>query len=165
MRAGLDSHQQRLRLSDLRHFRRRRDLGHFRGRRKAYERRREDGVGIEWAAGRLIELGQRQCGAQFEAARGLLLRDGDGGQERCFRRRGIGGVAFEQGVAARPMQFGFECAIAQTIRCRQRLVKNRDRPVDVPCLGFGFSKSNLDGRIEHEDILLAQEIDTATHIL
>jgi hypothetical protein len=49
MRAGVDSHQQRLRLSDL---------GHFPRRRKAFERRREDGVGIRAAAGRLTEFGR-----------------------------------------------------------------------------------------------------------
>ena len=80
--ARLDSHQQRLRLGDLRHFRR---------RRKAFERGREDGVGFGGAAGRLIELGQRKRRAQFEAARALLLRDGDGGQESVFRGRGVGG--------------------------------------------------------------------------
>ena len=35
-------------------------------------------MGVGGAGGRLIEFGQRQRRAQFEAARGLLLRDGDG---------------------------------------------------------------------------------------
>ena len=64
--------EQRLRLGDLRHFRR---------RRKAFERGREDGVGVGGAGGRLVELGERKRRAQFEAARSLLLRDGDGGLE------------------------------------------------------------------------------------
>ena len=51
--------QQRLSLGDLRHLRR---------RRKAFERGREDGVGVGGTAGRLVELRQRQRGAQFEAA-------------------------------------------------------------------------------------------------
>ena len=68
------------------------------------------------AAGGLVELGEGKRGAQFEAARGLLLRDGDGGQEGFFRRRGIGGVALEQDFAARPMQFRFEGAIARAVR-------------------------------------------------
>ena len=42
MRAGLDSRQQRLRLSDLRHFGR---------RRKTFEGGREDGVSFGGAAG------------------------------------------------------------------------------------------------------------------
>ena len=79
--------EQRLRLGDLRHFRR---------RRKAFERGREDGMGFGGAAGRLIELGERKRRAQFEAARALLLRDRDGGQESFFRRRGVGGVALSR---------------------------------------------------------------------
>ena len=51
MRAGLDSHQQRLRLGDLRHFGR---------RRETFKRGRENGVGFGGAAGRLIELGERK---------------------------------------------------------------------------------------------------------
>ena len=56
--------EQRLRLGDL---------GHFRRRRKAFERGREDGVGIGGAGGRLVELGERKRRAQVEAARALLL--------------------------------------------------------------------------------------------
>ena len=52
--------QQRLRFGDL---------GHFGRRRKAFERRRKDGVGVGGAAGRLVELGERKRSAQFEAAR------------------------------------------------------------------------------------------------
>ena len=116
--------EQRLRLGDLRHFRR---------RRKAFERGREDGVGVGGAAGRLVELGERQRRAQFEAARALLLRDGDGGQEGFFRGRGVGGVALEQDFAARPMQFRFERAIAGAVGTSPALRRGsqwrgRDRP-------------------------------------
>ena len=45
MRAGLDSHQQRLRLSDL---------GHLRRRREAFECRGEDRMSVDQAAGRLV---------------------------------------------------------------------------------------------------------------
>ena len=81
-------------------------------------------MGVGGAGGRLIELGQRKRGAQFEAARALLLRDGDGGQEGFFRRSGVGRIALEQGFASRPMQFRFERAIAQAVRCRQRFVED-----------------------------------------
>ena len=97
MRAGLDSHQQRLRLSDL---------GHFGRRREAFEGGREDGVGFGGAAGRLIELGERQRRAQAPTARALLLRDGDGGLEGFFRGGGIGGIALEQDFAAQAMGEG-----------------------------------------------------------
>ena len=126
--------QQRLRLGDLRHFRR---------RRKAFERGREDGVRFGGAAGRLIELGERERGAQFKAARGLLLRDGDGGQEGFFRGRGVGGIALQQDFAARPMQFRFERAIAQAVARRQRFVEDRDGAVRIARPGFGLSQRNL----------------------
>ena len=106
--------QQRLRLGDLRHLRR---------RRKAFERGRENGVGVRGATDRLVELRQRQRRAQLEAARALLFRDGDGGQKSFFRRRGIGGIALQQEFAARPMQFRFERAIAGAVRRRQRFVE------------------------------------------
>ncbi len=115
--------EQRLRLGDLWHFRR---------RRKAFERGREDGVGFGGAGGRLIELGERKRRAQFETARALLLRDGDGGQEGFFRRRGVGGIALEQDFAACPMQFRFERAMpvrrtSPALRPRSQ-GRDRDRP-------------------------------------
>ena len=72
--------EQRLRLCDL---------GHFRGRRKAFERRREDDVGIERAAGRLVELRKRERRAQFKTPRCLPLRDGDSGLESFLGRRRV----------------------------------------------------------------------------
>ena len=122
--------QQRLSLGDLRHLGR---------RRKAFERGREDGVGIDEAAGRLIELCERQRRAQFEAARGLLLCDGDGGLEGFLGGRGVGGVAPQQHFAAHPMQFRFECAKAQAVARRQRFVEDRDGAVGIarPRLGLG----------------------------
>ena len=80
MRAGLDSHQQRLRLCDL---------GHFWRRREAFERRREDGVRFGGAAGRLVELRERQRRAQTPTARALLLCDGEGGLEGFLRGAGM----------------------------------------------------------------------------
>ena len=41
-------------------------------------------MGFGGAAGRLVELGERQRRAQFEAARALLFCDGDGGPEGFF---------------------------------------------------------------------------------
>ena len=84
-------------------------------------------MGVGGAGGRLVELGERKRGAQFEAARALLLRDGDGGQEGFFRRRGVGGVALEQDFAARPMQFGFERAIANAVRTSPALRRGSRR--------------------------------------
>ncbi len=75
MRAALDSHQQRLRLSDL---------GHFVGRRETFERGREDDLGVRWTRRRLVKLGERQCSLQAKATRALVLRDGNGGWMVAF---------------------------------------------------------------------------------
>ena len=119
--------QQRLRLGDL---------GHFRRRREALERGREDGVGFGGAGGRLIELGERKRRAQFEAARALLLRDGERGQEGFFCRRGVGGVALQQDFAADAMQFGVECAMTGPLGRRQRFVEEGKRAIHDRLLGL-----------------------------
>ena len=131
------------------------DLGHFRRRRKAFEGGREDGVGVGGAGGRLVELGERQRRAQFEAARALLLRDSDGGQESVFRRRGIGGVALEQEFTARPMQFRFERAIASAVGRRQGFVEDGDGAVGIARPGLGLAKRNLQEPVKNQDVLRA----------
>ena len=52
--------------------------------REAFERWREDGVGVGRAARRLVELRKRQRRTQFEAARPLLFCDADGGPQGFF---------------------------------------------------------------------------------
>ena len=89
------------------------------------------GVGV--AAGRAIKLGEGERGAQLKAARGLLPRDGDGGQEGFLRGRGVRGVALEQDFAARPMQLCFERAISGAVARRQRFVEDGDRAVGIAC--------------------------------
>ena len=87
--------EQRLRLGDLRHFRR---------RRKAFERGREDGVGVRGAAGRLVELGERVRRAQSPSARALFFCYGEGGLEGFLGWGGICGIALEQDFAAHEIQ-------------------------------------------------------------
>ena len=60
-------------------------------------------MGVGEAAGRLVEFCERERGAQFEAARFLLLGDADGGEKGLFRGRGVGGVLFEKDFAANAM--------------------------------------------------------------
>jgi hypothetical protein len=68
------------------------DLGHFRCRRKAFERGREDGVGVGRATGQLIEFCERKRRAEAEAARALPLR-----WLRPWQTPGVGrGFAFLQ---------------------------------------------------------------------
>jgi len=100
-------------------------------------------VGVDGTAGRLIELGQRKRRAKFEAARCLLPRDGDGGLEGFLRRGGAGGVALQQGFAARAMQFCFKCATAGAVAGRQRFVEDRNGAVGVARSGFGLGQRDL----------------------
>ena len=88
-------------------------------------------MGFGGAAGRLIELGERERGAQFKAARGLPLRDRDGGQESFFRGRRVAGRT-SAAFASRPMQFRFKCAITGAVARRQRFVEDRDGAAGIP---------------------------------
>src|ERR1700674_789808 len=119
MRAGLDSHQQRLRLSDLWHFGR---------RREAFECGREDGMRLGGAAGRMIELGERKGREQLEAARALLLRDGDGGPERLLGRLRASRVALQKDFAAQAMEERELRTLPELMRESQRLVNASQRP-------------------------------------
>ena len=125
MRTGFDSHHQRLRLSDL---------GHFGRRRKAFERGREDGVGVGGAGGRLVEFGQRQRGAQFEAARRLAASRRRWRSGSVFARaRGWRGRASAAISPRDPMQLRFERAIARSGRLSPALRRGwRRRGLDRP---------------------------------
>src|ERR1700722_18454168 len=102
-RVGLDlvsrgkCRQECLRFSNLKHLRR---------RRKAFERSREDGVGIHGASGRLIELGERQRRAQTPTSCALLLRYLERGLESFLCRSGISWIALEQEFASQKMREG-----------------------------------------------------------
>ena len=87
--------QQRLRLLKL---------GHFGRRRKAFERGREDGVGVGEAAGRLIVFGKRKRPLQAETARALLLRNFNCSKKRSFRSPSVRAIRREQRLAKEPLQ-------------------------------------------------------------
>src|SRR5271156_1874970 len=99
----------------------------LRRRRKAFQRWTENVVGVDRAARGLVELGQRQRGAQLEAAGLLLLRDCDGGEEGGFGGGGVGGVLFEEDFAANAMEFGVEPALAGLFRFGDGSVEARER--------------------------------------
>ena len=121
--------EQRLRLRDLRKLRR---------RRKAFQRRPQNVVGVGRAARGLIELGERQRGAQLEAAGLLLLRDGDGGEEGGFGGGGVGGVLFEEDFAANAVESGVEPMLSGLARQRQRFVDPGQGGFRASPLGFDF---------------------------
>ncbi len=122
-------------------------------------------MGFDGAAGRLVELRERERRAQFEAARALLLRDGDGGQERFLRGRRVGGIVLKlkQHFAADAMQLRFERAMSDPLARRQRFVEDGEGAVDIAGTGFGFGESNLNEPVEDQYVLLAQKFDAATH--
>ena len=113
----------------------------------------------------MIELREREHGAQAEAARPLLARDGDGGLEGFLSRCGVGGTAPEQHFAANAVQLGFEGAMTSPFGRRQRVVEDGDSAVDIVGASFRFGEGNLDQPIEHHNILIAQELGAATHVL
>jgi hypothetical protein len=57
-------------------------------------------VGVGGAAGRLVQFRQLQRRSQAEAARALLARNGDGGEEGLLGGRGVVGTDLQQDVAA-----------------------------------------------------------------
>ena len=100
-------------------------------------------MGVDRAAGGLVELGERQRGAQLEAAGLLLLRDGDGGEEGGFGGGGVGGVLFEEDFAADAMESGVEPMLSGLARQRQRFVDPGQRGFRVSPLGFDFREQPL----------------------
>ena len=139
MRACLDSRQQRLRLGDL---------GHFGRWRKAFERRRENGVGLRGAAGRLIELGQRERREQFVTACALLFGDRDCRSIGLLCRRRIGGAALEQYVAAQTMQESVRKMLAAIASCRETFVDRRQRALGLTGRSFKLRQKTLKRRGE-----------------
>jgi hypothetical protein len=121
-------------------------------------------VGVGKVAGRLPKLGERKRRTQFEAPGGLPPRNGDGGLERLLGDRQVGRVTLQQHFAADAMKFRFEGAMTSPFARRQRLIEDRDRTVDVACVGFGFGNRNLDKPVEVQNVLLAQEVGAATHV-
>ena len=63
-------------------------------------------MGINRAAGRLVELGEREGGEQSVSARALMLRDLDSGLVSRCSGLWIVGIEFEQDVAAEAMKEG-----------------------------------------------------------
>jgi hypothetical protein len=90
--AGLHQRrEQRLRLGDHRHLRR---------RRKAFERGRKDSVGFDETVGRLIKLGERKRRKQLEGPGALLFRDSEGGFESVFGLRRVGVLTLQKDIGA-----------------------------------------------------------------
>jgi hypothetical protein len=118
--------QQRLRLGNL---------GHWRSRRETFERWRENGMGVDGTAGRLVELSERKRGAQLEAPRTLLFCDSDGGQKSFFRRRTVGGIALQQDIAASIQLTTAEESIRRAARFAMVASGDHDILPSLPLIG------------------------------
>jgi hypothetical protein len=80
------------------------NLRKVRRRRKPFQRRPQNVLGVGRAACGLLDLGERERGAQVEAAGFLALCNGDGGQQGLLDGSDVGGVLFQQDLAAGAMQ-------------------------------------------------------------
>jgi hypothetical protein len=63
------------------------------------------------------------------------------------------------------MQLRVERAITHPVGRRQRFAQDRNGAVDIPRTRFGFGKSNLNEPVEDPDVVLAQKLDAAVHVL
>ena len=63
-------------------------------------------MGLGRAAGRLVELGERERRLQLEAPGALLFRDREGGFEGFFGLHRVGGIPLQQDISAQSMQVG-----------------------------------------------------------
>lgn len=53
------------------------------------------------------------------------------------------------------MQFGFECAMAQAIGCRQRFVEDGSRAAWISGLGLRSCQGNFYETVKNQDVLRA----------
>jgi hypothetical protein len=88
---------------------------------------------------RLIELRERQRGAQAEAARALLLCDGDGGPESLLGVGVIAGAALKQNFAFQVKKERVRPAFPGVLGKRQPGIDGRKRAVDATGQGLKFS--------------------------
>jgi hypothetical protein len=86
-------------------------------------------------------------------------------QQGLLRGRGVGGVALEQDLAADAMQFCFERAKSRAVDSRQRFVDDRESAIGIARPRFDLSQRNLDEPVENQDILFAQQVRAAAHVL
>ena len=63
------------------------------------------------------------------------------------------------------MQFCFERAVAGAVAYHQRFVEDRNGAVGIARPGLRLGQRNLEQSVELQDVLFAQEIDAATHVL
>ena len=87
-------------------------------------------MSVGGSPGRLVEPGERKGRKEFETARTLSLRYGDGGPVTLFGRYGIGRNALQQEVAAQAMNERQVEPVFDLIRVGQSFVDTGKRALD-----------------------------------
>ena len=94
----------------------------------------------------MVELGERKRREQAEAARALLLRDGDGGLESFLGRRRVSRVALQQDFAAQAMEERELRTLPELMRESQRLVNASQRLFRAQCLRLELREKRVEER-------------------
>ena len=110
-------------------------------------------MSIGGTAGRLVELGERKRGAQFEAAGLLMSRDGDRGEERLFGETGVCGILLEKDFAAHAVEFRVEPALSAAFEILERMIEGGERGRRLAISRFRFRQSRPDQRQKRPDIV------------
>ena len=103
-------------------------------------------MGFDGAGGGLIEFRQLQRRQQAEAARALLLRDGDGGLVGFFGRGGVRGIAPKQDVATDAVQQGVDVSDVALTGQFDRQIDQSQRLVGGHPFGFEFCEPTVKHR-------------------
>jgi len=103
----------------------------------------EDGVSVGSAAGRLIQLRQRERRAQLETPRLLLLRNSDGGEECFLRRRRVRRIALQQDLAADAVQECVAEMFSGLVRQSQCFIDPSQGSLRPFAFNFEFGKQSL----------------------
>ena len=113
------------------------------------------GVGV--AAGRAVKFGERERGAQFEAAGLLALGDGDGGKVGVFGGVGVCRVFLEEKVATRAVDLCVKPALSCAIEVLKRLIDCCQSGIGLTISRFRFRQCCIDERLKGPDSILLKQ--------
>jgi hypothetical protein len=120
-------------------------------------------VCIGGATGRLVKLCQRQRRVQLETSRLLLLRDGDGRQERFLGWRGIRRIALEQNIAADAVALSIKPTLSRVLAIGDNAVDSGEGSLDLARFHFPLGQRRRCERNEVAHSLLAAGRDSSAH--
>src|SRR5271157_635269 len=133
-------------------------------RQKAFEGGAENGVRVGVAAGRAVEFGERERGAQFETAGLLALGDGDGGKVGVFGGVEVCRVFLEEKVATRAVDLCVKPALSCAIKVLKRLMDCCQSGFGLTISRFRFRQSRPDERLKGPDAILLKQGSRPAHV-